>query len=90
MNLNDISIPTAALAIDGVTPEVGDEVEVTLRGVVSEAAGTNTFITPAEANGIPFPAAPTGPEDMPPELSEEELRQAAEAYDKEEPSPFPL
>jgi len=90
MNLNDISIPTAALAIDGVTPEVGDEVEVTVRGRVSEAAGGNTFITPTEANGVPFPVAPTGLEELPPDLSEEELREAAKAYDEEEPSPFPM
>jgi len=90
MNLTDISIPTDALAIDGVSPEVGDEVEVTVRGVVSEAAGGNTFITPSEANGVPFPAAPSGPEELPPDLSEEELREAAKAYDEDEPNAWSL
>jgi len=52
--MNEISVPAEALAIDGVGPEVGDEVEVGLRGRVSGVQGAAVTFTPTQANGVPI------------------------------------
>jgi hypothetical protein len=61
-------VPAAALAIDGAAPEVGDEVEYTVKGRVARIEGGEAYITPEMVNGQPAalaeePAA-ENPDDM--------------------------
>lgn len=48
----------ASLSIDGTAPEVGDEVDLTVRGTVNSVDGDVACISPTEVNGEPAPAAP--------------------------------
>jgi len=63
---NEICVPSGAVSAYGgatdndgadnaVAPEVGDEVEVTVKGKVSRVEGDNVYFTPTEANGQPIP-----------------------------------
>ena len=46
-------VPAAALAIDGAAPEVGDEVEYTVKGRVARIEGGETYVMPETINGQP-------------------------------------
>lgn len=63
MGRNEICVPDSALRQAGedggdIAPEVGDEVEVTVRGPVTRREGGNTYFTPATANGEPIQPGP--------------------------------
>ena len=72
MSNNQVCVPTRAVeAYDGdndtgVSPEVGDDVEVTLKGKVSRVEGGNVYFSPTEANGQPI-GGQHGEEEPPPD-----------------------
>lgn len=59
MAMKELCVPESALAQSGedggaVAPDVGDEVEVSVRGTVTRKEGGNVYFTPATANGEPI------------------------------------
>ena len=56
---NDIIVPVKALELmaedkSAVAPEVGDEVEVSVKGSVASIDGDNVVIKPSSYNDIPY------------------------------------
>jgi hypothetical protein len=79
---NDTCIPAKTVAIDGTSPAVGDEVEVSLKGKVTRVDGEQLYFQPESANGEPI--AMSGDDEaaegeMP---TEESLRKSAEEEDQ--------
>ena len=81
----DLCLPSQNLAVEGVEPEVGDEVEFTVKGKVSRAEGGNTYVTPSEVNGSPV-AAPKQEVKQEPQAEDEmkSLEEGAKKKDEEE------
>jgi hypothetical protein len=73
-------VPTALLAIDGAEPAEGDEVEFKVRGIINRNEGGKSFVKITALNDQELPEA--APE-MPAELSEDDVRDAAETADEE-------
>ena len=76
---NKIPVPAALLAIDGAAPAQGDEVEMTVTGIVEAVQGPMLLIRPTQLNGQPLPELPAEP---PREPGEDEIRAAALAADR--------
>lgn len=51
-NASTLELPT------GERPEVGDEVELTVKGTVNSVEGDVVCVSPTEVNGEPAPSAP--------------------------------
>jgi hypothetical protein len=49
-------VPAAALAVDGVTPGVGDEFDYQGRGRVTRIAGDKVYLSTTAVNGAPVHA----------------------------------
>lgn len=49
----------ASLAVEGTAPEIGDEVEISVRGTVASLDGDVACISPTEVNGQPAPMPPS-------------------------------
>jgi len=49
-----------SVSIDGTPPEVGDEVDVQVKGTVARIEGDTVCITPTEVNGQPAQPVPGG------------------------------
>ena len=70
-------VPTAALAIDGTQPEVGDPVDYAVTGRVTRIEGAHAYVTPELINDQPAQAeAEAEPDDMD---SDDMLAMAAKA-----------
>lgn len=89
---NEVTVNASALTEGDAIPEVGDEVELTVKGLVSRISGDTICVTPTETNGEPSPPVPVddnidtgpgGPGD-PGEMDaqREKLLQGAMAQDK--------
>jgi hypothetical protein len=79
MNGSDVPVALDTLATgDGVTPAVGDEVDVAVKGTVSriDEATNCAYVTPTSCNGQP-------PPDMGDEESENSLRDQAYTADSD-------
>lgn len=77
---NKIPVPAALLAIDGAAPAQGDEVEMTVTGIVEAVQGPMLLIRPTKLNGQPLPEMPAEPARP---TSEDDIRAAALAADRE-------
>ena len=55
----------STLAIDGHAPEIGDEVELTVKGTVNSVEGDVVCVSPVEVNGEPAPNAPAAKTEVP-------------------------
>lgn len=77
---NKIPVPAALLAIDGAAPAQGDEVEMTVTGIVEASQGPMLLIRPTQLNGQPLPEMPAEPARP---TSEDDIRAAALAADRE-------
>jgi|GEM_PF-2735804 len=75
-------IPTAALAIDGTPPEVGDEVEYTVKGKVSRVEEGETYVQPTTINDQPaaLPTEESAPAD------DDDMMALAQKADAQDPS----
>lgn len=76
---NKIPVPAALLAIDGAAPAQGDEVEMTVTGIVEASQGPMLLIRPTKLNGQPLPEMPAEPARP---TSEDDIRAAALAADQ--------
>lgn len=73
----DVAVALDTLATgDGVTPEVGDNVDVQVSGKVSRIEGNCAYVTPETCNGQPPPHMADEA------MSGESLRQQAQAADE--------
>lgn len=70
-------LPGELLAVDGVSPAEGDDVEFSVKGTVTRTEGGNVYVQPTAINGLPIPAgaAPAA------EPSEDDMRSMAEEAD---------
>jgi hypothetical protein len=57
----ELSVPLAALAIDGTAPAAGDETEVPARLTLTRIDGDRAVFTVAAVNGEPVTAAKAAP-----------------------------
>ena len=73
--------PAAALAVDGTTPEVGDEVTVTVKGTVTMAQDGGVWVKPTTINDAP---AGEPPADADKEPDADDVMGAAKKADDEE------
>lgn len=73
----------ASLAVNGTAPEIGDEVDLTLKGTVSSIDGDVACVSPTEVNGEPAPAAPAAGEPVAddPNAERDKLRSQVVASD---------
>lgn len=85
-----IGVPAAALALQGendeaVTPEVGDEVELTVSGKVEATEDGRVYVRPTTANGEPViaEAMDDDPKKKTPEDEDAELYAQAAAADED-------
>lgn len=69
-----LPVDLAALELDGVRPQVGDVVEVQVKGSVKKIVDQTAWINPETVNGAPIPAET-------PEASDDELMKSAMAHD---------
>ena len=46
-------VPLAALAVDGTPPEIGDDVDYTVRGKIARIAEECAYVTPSTINDQP-------------------------------------
>ncbi len=76
----EMCVPGEPLAVDGTAPEMGDQVEFTVTGVVRRAEGGKLYIAPSAINGQPMPEMPAEEEPMD---EEERVRQMAVEADEE-------
>jgi hypothetical protein len=75
-----VYIPLASVSTeDGVAPEIGDEVEFSVKGSVESLEGDVACVIPSEINGQPAPDA-MAEEEMP-EADHDELMRMAEKED---------
>lgn len=74
------SIGSLKVGEEGVAPEIGDEVELTVKGKVDSIDGDVVCVTPTEVNGEPSPA-PSGAGDENPDAERERLLQQVESHD---------
>ena len=84
MQNSELCVSAKTLQIDGASPAVGDEVEVTIKGKVTRAEGGNVYLQPETANGQPMQPGDAddkgGAEEGEP--SEEQLREMAGRADQ--------
>jgi len=85
----ELCLPSQNLAVEGVEPENGDEVEFTVKGKVSRAEGGFTYVTPSMVNGEPVAASAKKEEPAEPKKDESEesfdsLMEGAKKKDEEE------
>lgn len=52
-NAAEVCVPTAALAIDGVAPAMGDTVEYQARARVTRVEGDKAYLDTTDVNGMP-------------------------------------
>jgi hypothetical protein len=62
-NGSEVAASLSSLEVHGAQPEVGDEVEIHVKGKVSRIEGDVAYISPTEVNGEPAPELPTGEDD---------------------------
>ncbi len=55
---NEVTVNASALTEGDNLPEVGDEVDLTVKGVVARISGDTICVTPTETNGEPSPPVP--------------------------------
>src|SRR5882672_9362835 len=55
---NEVTVNASALTEGDNLPEVGDEVELTVKGTVARISGDTVCVTPTETNGEPSPPVP--------------------------------
>jgi hypothetical protein len=77
-------IPAEAVAIDGVTPEVGDTVNYQAEGRVERVEGGKLYVRATTANGKPILEDEAGEEMGEMEETDEGMRKQAKALDAEE------
>jgi len=76
----EVCVPTAALAIDGVAPAMGDTVEYQARARVTRVEGDKAYLDTTDVNGMPTHRQGEG-EEMPGEPDRDEMMRAAMAAD---------
>lgn len=80
MGMNgDVCAPLDALQVDGTPPEVGDNVEMTVKGTVTSVNGGMAYVKPEMVNDVPVPEKSEADK----EPDEDELRMNAQNYDRE-------
>ena len=59
----NVELPASvdSLSIDGTAPQVGDSVEVKVKGTVTRVVNDMAYIKPETINDTPMPAAPLEP-----------------------------
>jgi hypothetical protein len=82
----EVCVPVENITEDGVPPQEGDDVELSVKGTVSKVEGDLAWITPSEVNGQPVEAGEGSPKEEANEGNEPDeqgLESAMQARDKE-------
>ncbi len=70
----DLCVDLATLAIDGTQPEVGDTVDLKVKGSVTKIVNGCAWVEPSTINGQPVPEST-------PAASDDDLMKAAQQHD---------
>lgn len=81
-----VCVPIENIVEDGVPPQEGDEVSLSVEGTVSKVEGDIAWITPSKINGQPVEAGEGSPQEAQNESNEPNeasMEQAMQSRDKE-------